>query len=114
MSAVETCLATEAKIREVQRLLLESRPETLDRCAAELSEVVTALEELVSAGPRQWSPAETELFQQMKRAASGLQGQIDHASHLWTGWLQLWMGAGYTKQGLPVFANREARSCFEG
>ncbi len=111
-SILESCLAAAAKLRQVQQLLLE--PGTLDRSAAELNEVIATLEQLVSASSPDWGPAESASLHQIKRAAGRLRAQIEHASNLWAGWLQLRMGTGYTEQGLPVFVNHEAGSCFEG
>jgi hypothetical protein len=113
-SALDSCRHAESTIREVQQMLLKPQPETLDRCRLELDRVITTLEALVAAGPQNWSVAESVAFHQIKLAAGLLRMQIEHASNYWLGWLQLWLGNGYSERGLPVFAEAEAQRSFEG
>jgi hypothetical protein len=112
-SALESCLVVEKKIRDAQQFLLIPRQEGLDRCINELDQVTVLLETLVSAGPHGEEPALPAAFRRMRRSAQTLRLQIEYTSNLWRGWLQRRVGAGYTEQGFPVFADHDARS-FEG
>jgi hypothetical protein len=110
---LESCHAAEAKIQDVEKLLLEPCPEILDRCEKELREVIGLLEGLVSAGKRDWTPEAVEGLYRIRRRAGTLRRQIEHASNLWAGWLQLRLGTGYTERGRPVFSGQEPGSTFE-
>src|SRR5579863_2122133 len=92
----------EAALREAGQLLLEARPEAVDRCHAALQGVAEILERLMGeAAPKAdplWAPA----LLRIQQMSSVLKLQIECASNLCSGWLQLSMGAGYTAQGLPV------------
>ena len=102
-----------ARIREVRQHLLHPSPEVLDRCAAELSEVIVALETLVAAGSGNLSPAASRSFHQIRTAARGLRLQIEHASNVCLGWMQMRLATGYSRRGLPVFVEGGAASSFE-
>jgi hypothetical protein len=104
----------EAKLREVRQMLLDARPEVVDRCQSELQQVVTALERLVSEGALQSNPGVSSALLRIRRSAHALKLQIEYASNLCFGWIQLRLGAGYTAQGLPVLMAREPGSSFEG
>jgi hypothetical protein len=112
ISALESCHATEARIQEVEKLLWEPRPDVLERCEGELREVIILLHGLVTAGKRNWTPETAAAFQRIARSAGRLRRQVEHASNLWAGWLQLRLGTGYTESGRPVFS-REPGSTFE-
>jgi hypothetical protein len=107
------CRAAEVMIQDVEQLLLESRPDVLDRCETKLREVTGILEGLISAGKRDWTPEAGAAFRRIKRAAGRLHQQVEHASNLWAGWLQLRLGTGYTDRGRPVFSRGEPGSAFE-
>jgi len=113
-SALDACRAAEAKLGDVQRLLLDPKPETLDRAMAELTEVATVLNTLVKSGTQKWNPAALASFHQIRLSARALRPQLEHASKFCLGWIQLHLGTGYTRQGSPVFVESEARSSFEG
>ena len=117
-SALAACRAAEAKIGDVQKLLLNPRPETLDRAMADLAEVAAILNTLVNSArqgdSRKWTPAALASFHQIRLAARALRPQIEHASKFCLGWIQIRSGTGYTRLGSPVFVESEARSSFEG
>jgi hypothetical protein len=113
MSPQESCSAVEAKIQEIQQLLLAPSVETLERCEMELARVASLLEGLISGGSKEWTPAVAASLRSIQQAARRWQAQIVHASNLWQGWLQLKLGTGYTGEGLPVFAECEPGSSFE-
>jgi hypothetical protein len=113
-SVDDACLYAETKLREARQLLLDARPESVDRCQSELQQVVTVLERLVSEGALQSSPGASSALRRIRRSAHALKLQIDYASNLCFGWIQLRLGAGYTAQGLPVLIANEPASSFEG
>jgi hypothetical protein len=117
-SALAACRAAEAKIGEVQRLLRDPRPETLDRAMADLAEVAAVLNTLAGsarqAGAQKWNPAALASFHQIRLAARALRPQMEHASKFCLGWIQIRRGTGYTRQGSPVLVESEATSSFEG
>jgi hypothetical protein len=117
-AALAACRAAEANLAEVQQLLLNPTPETLDRARADLAGVVAVLNTLVNSIPRtggqKWPPAALASFHQIRLAARSLRPQIQHASKFCLGWIQTRLGTGYTQQGSPVFVEGEARNSFEG
>jgi hypothetical protein len=113
VSVDDACLHAEAKLREVSRLLLDIRPEAVERCQSELQQVIAALERLVSAGLFQANPRASATLVRIRRSARALRLQIEYASNLYFGWIQQRLGTGYTRQGLPVLAAREPGSSFE-
>ena len=56
MTLKERCQAGEAKLEHVSIALLDPRPEILDRCEAELQEVIGLLEGEPADSPRAPSP----------------------------------------------------------
>lgn len=113
-AALAACRAAEEKIDGVQELLLDPRPETLDRAMADLTEVAAVLNTLVSSGVQKWSPGALDSIHKIRRAARSLLPQIEHASTFCLGWIQTRLGTGYTQQGFPVLVESEAKSSFEG
>ncbi len=109
----DACLYAEAKLREVRQLLLDMRPEAVDRCQSELQQVIAVLEKLVSEGAFQPNPRASSALVRIRQSARMLKLQIEYASNLYLGWMQLRMGAGYTQQGRPLLVAREPGSSFE-
>jgi hypothetical protein len=112
-TALEACQHAEARIREVQQLLLDARPETIDHCEVELQQVVGLLERLVTKGTSQMSPPVSSALDGLRRSAQILKLQTEYASNLCLGWIQMRLGTGYTEQGLPVLVAIEPGSSFE-
>ena len=112
-TALEACLHAEARIREVQQWLLDARPEVVDRCQIELQQIVAVLEKLVTEGTCQTNPPASSALAGLRRSAHILRLQIEYASNLCLGWIQLRLGAGYTDQGLPALLAVEPGSSFE-
>jgi hypothetical protein len=110
----EACRAAEIKLRELQKALLDPRPEVFEQCEAELGKVAGMLQPLISSDASTWGPGVADRLREIKHATNRLRLQIDHGLNLCRGWIQLRMGTGYTQAGLPVFAGSEARSLFEG
>ena len=108
MTLKERCQAGEAKLEQVSTALLDPRPEILDRCEAELQEVVALLQnELTDAAPDR-----ADLLRLRQRARLlGLQAQ--QATNLCQGLAQLGFGEGYTDQGRLVLAPSESQSSYE-
>jgi hypothetical protein len=113
-SLLEACAEIETAIRAVQYLLLDPRPEALDRCEAELTKVIQIMEGLISGPSQERNPAAAASLHQIGGGVKRLGLQIAHASNLHLGWAQLRLVTGYTSQGLPVFKTGEERSSFEG
>jgi hypothetical protein len=115
-TALETC---EAGIREAGQLLLDARPEAVDRCQAELQRVAETLERLVAEGTIAADSRIAPALMRIRQSTGVLKVQTEYAANLWSGWLQLRLGTGYTDQGLPVLITGEAlggntRCSFEG
>ena len=114
-AALNVCLHAEARIQEAGHLLLDTRPEAVDRCQSELQQVAGVLEGLVAEGMFRANPALSSALFRIRRSAHALKLQIELASNLYLGWIQLRSGAGYTEQGLPVLVTGEPGHCsFEG
>jgi hypothetical protein len=122
ISALESCRAAEDKIQEAQEFLLTAGPQGPERCLNGLEQAAEILEAVISSGPfpqknaagqNYGKPALAAAIRRIQRSARLLRLQIVFASNFWKGWLQRQEVAGYTNQGLPVFADRSARS-FEG
>ena len=110
----DACLHAAAKLGEARQLLLDPRPASVDRCQSELQEVVAMLEALISKGALPSNPGVSSALLGIRRSAQALKLQIEVASNLCFGWIQLRLGAGYTAQGLPILIPRESGSSFEG
>jgi hypothetical protein len=113
-SVDDAFLYAEGKLREVRQMLLDARPESVDRCQSELQQVVAVLERLVSDGALQTNPSVSSALLRIRRSAHALGLQIEYASNLCFGWIQLRLSTGYTAQGLPVLRASEPGSTFEG
>jgi hypothetical protein len=111
---LDSCLRAEAKIQEIRQMLLDPRPDAVERCQNELQQVVSALEGLISKGPFSFDPPASSALLRIRRSAHALKLQIEVASNLCFGWIQLRLGTGYTAQGLPVLIASEPGSSFEG
>jgi hypothetical protein len=111
---LEACLHAEARIREAGQWLLDVRPGSIDRCQSELQQVAAVLEGLAAQGTFHANPPLSSALLRIRRSAHALRFQIQYASNLYLGWIQLRLGAGYTKQGLPVLATNEPGCSFEG
>ncbi|HEY1757509.1 MAG TPA: hypothetical protein VGG72_19205 [Bryobacteraceae bacterium] len=109
----EACLEAEARLREAARCLLDVRPEAVERCQDELQQVIAALEPFVSKGALQANPRVASALLRIRWSAQALRLQIKFASNLYSGWVQLRLGTGYTRQGLPVFVTGAPGRSFE-
>jgi hypothetical protein len=112
-SILAACRGVEAKIDEIGRRLLDPRPEAIDRCQNELHEVAVVLRRLVAEGGFPRNSALSSTLSDIRRSAQTLKIQAECASNLCSGWLQLRLGSGYTKQGLPLLVRHESGSSFE-
>jgi hypothetical protein len=111
---LEACLHAEGRIREAGQCLLDARPGSIDRCQSELQQVAAVLEGIVAQGTFQANPPLSSALLRIRRSAHALKLQIQYASNLYFGWIQLRLGAGYTERGLPVLATNEPGCSFEG
>ena len=113
MSPQESCQAAEADLHTAQQLLLEPHADALEQCLETLSRVIEVLENLAAGNARDWDPAVHMAFHRIREGARNLRAQVSHGSNLVRGLMQIRFGAGYTRQGLPEFAEREAGQLFE-
>jgi DNA-binding transcriptional LysR family regulator len=106
--------SAEAAMREAGQLLLDARPEAVDRCQAALQRAAEILQRIIGERAGEGAPPADPLLPpallRIRQLASVLKLQIECASNLCSGWLQLSMGAGYTAQGLPVLNEPGGRS----
>lgn len=109
MTLKERCQAGEAKLEQVSTALLDPRPETLDRCEAELQQVIGMLSESVD---RPAASDKNELLCLRNRIRLlGL--QVQNAVNLCQGWAQLGLSQGYTDQGRPALPPGEPLASYE-
>jgi hypothetical protein len=105
-----SCEQAESKMRQARELL---GPATINQCLVALAQVIEVLEEVAAGNPRDWDPEIQVSFHRIRAAARDLHLQVGHGSDLIRGWMQLRFGAGYTRRGLPEFAERESEQLFE-
>ncbi len=110
MSPQQSCQRAESNLREAQQFL---GPSTIQQCLVALAQVIEILEEVAAGNPRDWDPEIQLAFHRIRDAARDLHTQVGHGSDLIRGWRQLRLGAGYTRGGLPEFAERESERLFE-
>jgi hypothetical protein len=115
LSLTASCRDAVVRLQQMRQLLVDPKPEVLERCQAELGRVTIALAALVSSGVTGASLELRNSLNEIKAIAGLLQTQIQHASNLCLGWNQLWLGtgAGYTERGLPIAATGGSTRSFE-
>jgi hypothetical protein len=113
MTARDQCQSAEDHLAIAQDLLRNPSPEGLDRGIEVLCEVAEILERLVAGTSRDWNPAVFLAVGRIHKTVRGLQIQIAYGTNLVRGWRQRQSGAGYTRGGLPEFAERGSRRSFE-
>jgi predicted NAD/FAD-binding protein len=115
MTLKERCQAGEAKLEQVSSGLLDPRPETLDRCEADLQEVIALLESETADSSRCAADriAEHPDLMRLRRRILLLALQAQQATNLCQGWAQLGLSEGYTDQGRPVLPPSEPQSSYE-
>lgn len=107
MTALEICASAEDRVRRAQGLLADPRVESLEQALGELASVIGALEEISHGALESGLRAPLERL----RAMAGLLArQIEHASNLYLGFIQLQLANGYTRQGLPLVAGETRNS----
>jgi hypothetical protein len=118
MTLKERCQAGEAKLEQVSNALLDPRPEILDRCEAELREVIEMLSESEDSSVRPVSSERpvisdrNDLLRLRKRIRLlGL--QVQTSVNLCQGWTQLALSPGYTEQGRPALPLSEPLASYE-
>jgi hypothetical protein len=119
MTLQERCQAGEAKLEQVSNALLDSRPEILDRCEAELQEVIALLEgETADSSARpaiagRPVAADKDELLRLRRQIRLLGLQVQNAVNLFQGWAQLGLSQGYTEEGRPALPPSEPLASFE-
>jgi len=122
MTLKERCQAGEAKLEQVSTALLDPRPEILDRCEAELQEVIAMLTDSVDSPARPVSSgrpsasdraSDKEELLGLRKRIRLLGLQVQNAVHLCQGWAQLGLSEGYTDQGKPALPPGEPLASYE-
>lgn len=117
MTLKERCQAGEAKLEQVSAALLDPRPDILERCEAELQEVIALLESApADCAARGLSPDRPEDRSELLRFRQRIRLlalQAQHATNLCQGWVQLGLSEGYTDQGRPALPPSEPRTSYE-
>ena len=106
----EVLNSAEAAMREAGQFFLEARPEAVDQGRAALQRAAGILEGLRAERALSTGPGLAQALLRIRQLAAILSVQIECASNLCSGWLQLSMGAGYTAEGLPVLNEPGGRS----
>ena len=107
MTLKERCQAGETKMAQVSTALLDPRPEMLDDCQTYLQEVIALLE-----GESPNSENKTDLLR-LRSKIRLLDVQVQQATNLCQGLVQLGWSEGYTDQGTPAVTPSEPRSSYE-
>jgi hypothetical protein len=122
MTLKERCQTAEAKLEQVSAALLDPRPEIVDRCEMELQEVIELLEsnallestsDSTSVRPDDRREVRAELLRLRNRIRL-LAMQVQQATNLCQGWIQLGLSEGYTDQGTPAVPPGEPQASYEG
>jgi hypothetical protein len=109
----DVCLEAEARIRRIQETLIHPQPELLDRCEAELRDVIDLLEPRLAEMPAAPNGSDRVILIRLRRTVAQLGSQIAHASNLCQGWIQLRLSMGYTAQGQPALTIDQSKAAFE-
>lgn len=113
MTIQERCKTAEAKLEEISTALLDYRPETLDRCEAELHDIALWLDcESLESSERP-VPADHHALLGVRKRSALLGLQIQQAANLCQGWAQLRLSEGYTNQGQPVLPPSAPQASYE-
>src|SRR5580704_5109998 len=122
MTLKERCQAGEAKLEQVAAALLDPRPEIVDRCEMELQEVIELLEsnallesatDSTSVRPDDRGEVRANLLRLRKKIRL-LAMQVQQATNLCQGWIQLGLSQGYTDQGRPALPPSQPQASYEG
>jgi len=119
MTLRERCQAGEAKLEQISNALLDPRPEILDRCEAELQEVVTLLqggpadESLDPAVSNRPVASDRSDLLRLRHRIRLLGLQVQSAINICQGWAQLGLSQGYTDQGTPATPPSEPLASYE-
>jgi hypothetical protein len=113
VSLQEVCLEAEARIRRIQATLIHPQPELLDRCEAELRDVIDLLEPQLAEMPTAPNGSDRVVLTRLRWTVAQLGSQVAHASNLCQGWIQLRLSTGYTAQGQPALTIDQSKATFE-
>jgi hypothetical protein len=113
MIARECCEQAEVCLQQASLILQKPTPAALEECAQTLAQVVDTMEKLAGGSAREEDPAVRLALTRICVASRNLSLQIEHASNLVRGWMQLQLGEGYTRGGSPVFSEQDAQRHLE-
>jgi hypothetical protein len=116
------CQHLESLLEGIKQRLAVPQPEVLTECEHQLAGVVSSLESLRQSVAAQGNAAAVlrgnattqQTLQQIQRLARDLSATFLHGANYCAGLLQIRLGAGYSKEGLPVLVAGRPRNSFEG
>jgi|SRR5580692_9189214 hypothetical protein len=108
MDPRQYCEAAEGDLARAGQLLLSPTPAALEECLQALTRVSETLEALAAGTSRGWDPSVRLAMGRIHAGARALGLRIELGAKLVRGWKQLRCGEGYTRRGLPAFAEHEA------
>ena len=112
MTLKQRCQAGEAKLDQVSAALLKPGPEVLERCEADLEEIIALLESDAATLPVD-PPSDKADLLRLRNRIRLLALQTQQATNLCQGWAQLRLAEGYTDQGQPALPTSEPQASYE-
>lgn len=115
----ERCLETvHAAVQEASRLLMDPKPEALDRSAALLEQARRSLQTAADTFNLSNAPARAGIRAELEELRKGLRRQgllLEHAADFYAGWVRFRnsLTGGYTAQGEPAPAEPGRRLLIE-
>jgi hypothetical protein len=113
MTPQECCQAAEQNLARAGEFLLNPSPSALEECLQILGQVIETLETLAKGTTLGWDPAVHLAIHRIQTGARALGLRIEHGSYLIRGWMQLRLGEGYTRRGLPSFSEPQTERQME-
>src|ERR1700722_1934 len=113
MTPQECCESAEHSLARAGEFLLNPTPGALEECLQLLSQITETLETLVKGTTLGWDPAVPLAIYRIQAGARALGLRIEHGSMLVRGWMQLRLGEGYTRGGLPTFSEPQTERQME-
>jgi hypothetical protein len=110
-------MAGEAKLEKVSTALLDPRPGTLERCEADLHELIAQLQsesEQMSARSVDYAcPEDRTAILRLRYRNRLLALQVQNSVNLFQGWVQLGLSQGYTERGTPELPPSDSFTSYE-
>lgn len=113
MKLKQLCTEAETHLQGLDQRFQEFRPDGLDFCIQELSQVLESLQQWVAA-PQPVDGKDREALKAFRAKMGALLSQADYGNHLCLGLMQRRMGVGYTRRGQPWVLSVESSATYEG